>query len=221
METKKENKGKKVKLYLTAIASFVVLVVVWAALATPETALAKKPQNPGGGTDPDWNYVVSISGSSWDGATPNQVWGSDIAARTGAGQVSARGSQLHPTTSLGIGADVIYSDGEATGTGPFIAGYQVEGLTIFVQTDEVTGAVTGLGYLFISSGTGNKLQLRGNSGVVETDVIPGEHHVNVTLTPDGPIDVRLDRWEKGKRVEGPVVGQVVMGAIDYTLLQAP
>jgi hypothetical protein len=186
-------------------------------------AWAKKPDKPGGGngngTDPDWNYVASISGGSWDGVTPNQVWGFDIAARTGAGQTTARSSQLHPTTSLGIGADVIFSDGQVTGTGPVIAGYQVDALFIFVQTDEMTGEVMGLAYLFGSSDTGSKLQLRGNTGVLETGVIPGDH--DVTLTPDGPIDIRLDYWEKGKRVEGPIVDEVVMGPIEWIAYQAP
>ncbi|MBL7184947.1 MAG: hypothetical protein ISS70_01365 [Phycisphaerae bacterium] len=50
MATKKENKRKKVKLYLTAVTSCIVLAGVLAVLVTPETSLAKgKPGGGGGG----------------------------------------------------------------------------------------------------------------------------------------------------------------------------
>lgn len=57
MATKKENKRKMIKLYLTVIASFVVLVAVWAALAVPDAALAKKPSGGGGKGGSDFILV--------------------------------------------------------------------------------------------------------------------------------------------------------------------
>ena len=44
-----KNKNKRVKICLMVVTTCLVLAVLWAVLATPETALAKKPDNPGGG----------------------------------------------------------------------------------------------------------------------------------------------------------------------------
>lgn len=51
MATQKDNKRKKLKLYLTAIASSVVLVGVCAILAIPDTALAAKGSGGKKGSD--------------------------------------------------------------------------------------------------------------------------------------------------------------------------
>ena len=44
-----KNRNKKVGLCVMVVMASLVLAAVWAVLATPETALAKKPDNPGGG----------------------------------------------------------------------------------------------------------------------------------------------------------------------------
>lgn len=44
-----KNKNKTVGLCVMVVAACLVMAAVWAVLATPETALAKKPDNPGGG----------------------------------------------------------------------------------------------------------------------------------------------------------------------------
>ncbi len=44
-----KNKNKKVGLCLMVVTSCFILAGLWAVLATPETALAKKPTDPGGG----------------------------------------------------------------------------------------------------------------------------------------------------------------------------
>ena len=218
MDTKKENKRKKVKLYLTAATSCIFLVGILAVLVTPETSLAKgKPGGGGGnGTDPDWNYVASISGGSWDGVTADQVWGADIPARTGAGDVSTGGT--NPTMSFGIGADQAISNNVQTGTPLVIAGYAVTGIVIFSETN-ASGEVSGLRMILVAPDTGSKKQLGVRVGVVETGVIPAD--ANLTLTPDGPLEVTLDTFVKGKLTPGDVVDELVMGAIQYTPLQAP
>jgi hypothetical protein len=47
MATKRNNKKERVELYLMVLAGCILLAGVWAALVMPETALAKKPENPG------------------------------------------------------------------------------------------------------------------------------------------------------------------------------
>ena len=56
-----KNKKKKVGLCLMVVTACLVLAGLWAVLATPETALAKKPTDPGGG------------GGGKGGAAPNCV----------------------------------------------------------------------------------------------------------------------------------------------------
>ena len=43
----KKNENKRARIYLVVAATFIVLAGLWAVLATPETALAKKPGNGG------------------------------------------------------------------------------------------------------------------------------------------------------------------------------
>ncbi|MFC1636506.1 hypothetical protein ACFL5Z_16875 [Planctomycetota bacterium] len=49
----RKNRNKSVGVCLTVVTSCLVLAVSWAILAKPETALAKKPDNPGGGGKQD------------------------------------------------------------------------------------------------------------------------------------------------------------------------
>lgn len=176
--------------------------------STRSIKLFAKPNKPGSGPD----YLASLSGGSWDGVTAKQIWGIDITA-SDKGQVSAKTATMNPNTSFGIGADAIFSDGQVTGIQPVIGGYHVEGLIIFAKKNEAS-QVIGLELLFISSETGNKQDLHASVGVVETGVVTGGD--GVTLTPDGPFDVRLDEWVHGRRVEGEVVDtEYSMGAIYY------
>jgi hypothetical protein len=48
-----KNRNKKVGLCVMVVTASLILAAVWAVLATPETALAKKPDNPGGGGEPE------------------------------------------------------------------------------------------------------------------------------------------------------------------------
>ncbi len=57
MATKSKNKKMIVKLYLITLTSCIVMAAVFTLLATPDTALAKKP-----GTDTTTYYSVTMTG---------------------------------------------------------------------------------------------------------------------------------------------------------------
>jgi len=78
MATKKENQRKRVKLYLMAVTSCIVLVGIWAVLATPETALAKgKPDKPGGGGKKGYDVILVradfVAGSAIDSDSGGRI----------------------------------------------------------------------------------------------------------------------------------------------------
>ena len=56
------KKNKTVGLYLMVVTACLVLATLWAVLATPETALAKKPGGGGGGKKQE----ISVSVTFWD-----------------------------------------------------------------------------------------------------------------------------------------------------------
>jgi len=58
-----KNRSKTVGLCVMVVTACLVMAGIWAVLATPETALAKKPDKPGGGkTDDTTYYSVEMSG---------------------------------------------------------------------------------------------------------------------------------------------------------------
>jgi len=56
------NRNKKVGLCMTVVTASLVLATVWAVLATPETALAVKPDKPPKDGDDERTAMVTISG---------------------------------------------------------------------------------------------------------------------------------------------------------------
>jgi hypothetical protein len=79
-----KNRNKKVGLCVTVVAGCLMLTIVWAILAMPETALAKKPDKPGGGkSDDPTRYGVTMNGDLTivggfnldPGQNPPEDWG--------------------------------------------------------------------------------------------------------------------------------------------------
>lgn len=197
-----------------------ILTVVLLLACLSPLALGKKGGNGNtNGTSTGWNYLASLSGGSWDQVTAKQIWAVDGAAKLGGGSINIRDSQVYETTWLGIGPHVIYSNGQATGTGPVIGGYQITGMGVFPHLDSVTGEVYEIGVHFYSPDYPNHISIRAMVPV-EPGVVPGEYPA--TLIPSGPFDMHLYDYQKGKLTEGPVVDTgYSMGPIDYTPLDAP
>lgn len=61
MATKSKNQRKRVKLYLMAATTCLVMAGIWGFLATPDVALATKPDNPGGGGDDSGIVPVCVT----------------------------------------------------------------------------------------------------------------------------------------------------------------